>query len=88
MGHSHGSIHVIRLIHEETVPMQTCFLVSQAIVHIHNHPVAFVDLNGRNWPFSIDADDFALKFAIGVRGGPGYVEVVGDGFREYAGEKC
>jgi len=65
--------------------MQTCILISQAIMKVHNESVAFIHVNLRYRPFPIDPDDFAREFVVGICSGPGGGEVVCYRFCESGG---
>lgn len=58
--------------------MERSRLVSELICYVDNDIVAFGSSDGRNRPLAIDTDCWSIKYTIGVRGDPGYVEVICD----------
>lgn len=56
--------------------MDTGILVSEAIVHVHDKLITFVDLDDGQWPSIVETNDFPLLQAIRVGHNPCEVEVV------------
>lgn len=103
--HAHGAVHVIRSILIQAVEVSTGTLVAQLfkvssmlfgntsrpyrVVQIHNDPVTFGEVEQRWRPLTIDANDRALKHAIGIGPDPPDVQIMSDGRRvEAFWEEC
>lgn len=86
LGNASRAIHVVGAVLEQAVKVQRGALVAELVVDVDDEAVAHVDLETRNGPLAVDANDGTLHGAVRVGGDPGDVEVMGDGGG--VGERC
>ena len=62
--------------------MHRRFFIGQAVVHIDHESVSSIHFDHRQWPLSVDADDFALICPVFERipGDPCHVKIIGNSF--------
>ena len=80
LGGHRRAVHVVRAVLVQAMPVDRGVLVAQSIVHVHDQTISLLNLDNRQRPLSIDANDLAIVQAIWVRSGPCHVPVVSDGF--------
>lgn len=88
----HRPVHMGGTLHEQAVKMQRGGLVAERVEDIDYQLVALVDVDGRNRPLAVDADDRAVGRTVRVGREPAYLEVVGHrggpGQEGVPGETC
>ena len=62
-------------VHVETMEMQRSRLVAQVIVSIDDDPITNVNLDCRDWPLAIDANDWALESIVRISSDPANIKI-------------
>lgn len=69
------------------MPVKADRVISELVVDIDDQAIALGDIDGRDWPLSIDTDGRPVEQTIRVGRDPGYVVVVDDRSRSSEAEE-
>lgn len=78
LGKHRRPIHFVGPILEHAMEVDRGTLVTKPIVYIDDQLIAFIDLDDRQWPLTVNANDFFLCQSVRVTRDPGDIEIIRD----------
>ncbi len=78
LSHSDRAVHVRCPIHEQTMKVQACALISKLIPHVDYDPVPLGCRDWRDRPLAIYAYNSTVEGSVGIRPNPSNIEVICD----------